>query len=206
MIKGIRETSFVDYPGLISTVLFTGGCNFDCAWCHNRSLVVPELLAGLPDLPEGIIKKTIHERKDFIQAVCITGGEPSLWGDKLNGLMAWIRGLGLKVKIDTNVSLPGVLKAWYDRGLVDFTAMDIKNSLPKYGRTVGLESFDTSVIEKSVRLIKERSPEFQFRITKVPGLVEDSDIAWIEGHFGVSLVVQPFRPVADAGFSQRPLP
>jgi pyruvate formate lyase activating enzyme len=196
MFKGIRETSFVDYPGKISTVLFTGGCDFRCAWCHNRSLVLPELVSKLPEIPESEIKRIISERKDFIQGVCITGGEPSLWGESLNPVMAWIRSLGLKVKVDTNGASPDVLSRWYDAGLVDFTAMDIKNSISRYARTVGVEGFDTAAVERSIRLIRERSPAFQFRITQVPDLVSDGDIRWIEEHFGVTLTVQPYRPVA----------
>ena len=200
MFKGIRETSFIDYPGLISTVLFTGGCDFKCGWCHNKSLIIPELLSKLPDIPEEKIRQLILERKDFIHAVCITGGEPALWGHRLDDTMGWIRSLGLKVKLDTNGSHPDLLAEWYDAGLIDFTAMDIKNSLDKYCKTIGLDSFDTGLIEKSVGLIKARSPEFQFRITKVPGLVEDGDIRWIEARFGVSLTVQDYKPVDDQGF------
>jgi pyruvate formate lyase activating enzyme len=199
VIKGLQPVSFVDWPGRISTVLFTDGCNLDCAWCHNRALVEPDQFGKMPEISEGEIRSLLSERKNFIDGVCLTGGEPLLQGSRLRAFVRALRNeTGLPFKIDTNGLLPDELSLWYDEGLVDFTAMDIKNSFDKYPRTTGMASVDCSLLERSIGLIRTRSPGWQFRITLVPGLVEDSDIRWIEDRFGVNLTVQEYREVRNS--------
>ena len=195
MFKSIIPVSLIDYPDKICTVLFTAGCNFNCPWCHNRDLIDPDIYKKIPDILLEDIKKILIERKNFIEGICITGGEPLLYGEKLREFLRMIRDtIKLPVKIDTNGYLPHELELCYDENLIDFTAMDIKNSFSKYSQTVGKE-IDTSIIEQSINLIKKRSPNWQFRITKVPHLVDEDDIKWIENKFNVKLSVQQYRPV-----------
>lgn len=195
MFKGIQNISLVDYPAKIATTVFTGGCNFRCDWCHNKTIAFPELVLNQPDINIEDIQSTILERKEFIDGVCITGGEPTLWGEELFEFIQWVKEKNLLLKLDTNGYKPDVLESYLDRKVVDFVAMDIKNSFDKYAKTVGLDSVDLSKIEKSIKIIKEKAPLYQFRITKVPHLVEDSDIQWIEKKFNVKLSVQKYRPV-----------
>ena len=91
MFRGIRKVSLIDYPGMIASTLFTGGCNFNCPWCHNRGLVEPELLAQIPEIPEEEVYNYLMTRNGLIQGVCATGGEPALWGERLAAFFAWCR-------------------------------------------------------------------------------------------------------------------
>ncbi len=193
MFKGIQQTSLVDYPGVIATTLFTGGCNFRCPWCHNLSLVLPEELKKTPDIPNNRIKEMILQRKHFIDGICITGGEPSLWGDELAEFMSWIKNEGLLIKLDTNGYNLEALKKFYDAKLVDFTAMDIKSLQENYNKATGMTDIHFSTIEESIALIKKYSPQYQFRITRVPGLVLDKDIRQMEELHNVKLTVQEYR-------------
>jgi pyruvate formate lyase activating enzyme len=193
IIKGVQKTSLVDFPGRVCLTVFTGGCNFLCPWCHNLSIVIPERAAKIPDIPLDEIKRMVIERGDFIDGVCITGGEPTLKTEGLIEFMLWVKSEGLQVKLDTNGYLPEVLKRCYKQEAVDFTSMDIKNSSDKYAATAGLPMMDLKRIEESVDLIKKYSPEYQFRTTLAPGLVTETDLEWIRNRFDIKLTVQPFR-------------
>lgn len=197
MVRGVQPVSLVDWPGRICTVLFTAGCDFDCPWCHNRILVDPARYADLPLYSEEDLLNLLAERRGFVDGLCLTGGEPLIHGEPLRRFVRRLKdATGLPLKLDTNGHNPDELARWYDERLVDFTAMDIKNAFPKYARTVGLPHVDLGRIERSIRLVLERSPEYQFRITAVPDLVTDEDIRWIERTFGITLTVQEYRPPA----------
>jgi pyruvate formate lyase activating enzyme len=193
IIKGVQKTSLVDFPGRVCLTVFTGGCNFLCPWCHNLSIVIPERAAKIRDIPLDDVKRMIIERGDFIDGVCVTGGEPTLQAGELIEFMLWVKSEGLLVKLDTNGYLPDVLKRCYRQEAVDFTAMDIKNSFIKYAVTAGLQMINLKRIEESIDLIRKHSPEYQFRTTQAPGLVTEADIEWIRTRFDIRLTVQPFR-------------
>ena len=198
MFKGIQKVSLVDYPGYVATTLFTGGCNFNCAWCHNRALVEPEQYDKIPDLDIEDIKSYLTERSGKIQAVCVTGGEPTLHTDTLSDFFEWCHKTGLKVKLDSNGYLPDRLKRLLDEGNVDFVAMDIKNSPEKYAKTVGLDSIDFSRIERSIDIIKNSGLDYQFRTTMVTGLVNEKDIDFMEKRYNISIVRQEYVAVPMA--------
>lgn len=194
MFKGIQKVSLIDYPGFIAATLFTGGCNFRCAWCHNWSLVEPALLSQAPDLSEESVQEFLISRKGKIQGICITGGEPTLWGEKLENFIRWAKKTGFLIKLDTNGYIPEVLKKWLDEKLLDFVAMDIKNVFPKYAETVGLKDIVSENILQSIEWIKKSGVPHQFRTTLVPPHVDREEMeAFAESTLGEAIVFQEYR-------------
>ena len=171
-IKGFQGTSLLDYPGRISSLLFFGGCNLVCPYCHNPGLVLnPE---QYPDYPPEQILGELANRLPFIDGVVISGGEPTL-SPRLEWLLRELRKLRLSVKLDTNGLLPEVLKRLMEENLLAFVALDIKTSPGRYGE-LHPKSADSGALEESIRLLLDSSLEYEFRTTCVPGLVEERDI------------------------------
>ena len=172
-IVGFIKTSFMDWDGKISSVIFLPGCTFRCPFCYNSEMVLDtEKLEGLPWEP---IKDHFIENKDFLDGVCITGGEPTLTPE-LPKLCKDIKELGLKVKLDSNGTNPKILKQLIDEKLIDFVAMDIKTSFDKYPAACGMN--DKKLIEavkQSVQIIMNSGIDYEFRTTVVPTLhtIED---------------------------------
>jgi pyruvate formate lyase activating enzyme len=182
-IKGLQKTTLLDFPEKLACTVFTAGCNFRCPFCHNASLVVR---AGeVDEISMSSFLSYISKRKDLLDGVCITGGEP-LMNHDIEDLMRNIREQGLLIKLDTNGAYPDRLEDLLEAGLIDYVAMDIKNSKEKYGMTVGLgDSFDISPIERSVNIIMQKAPEYEFRTTVVRELHTIEDLLaitdWIGG-------------------------
>lgn len=175
-IHGLNKTTLLDYPGRVAATIFTGGCNFRCPFCHNGELVrQPDLF---PMIAEEEVLAFLRKRKGVLSGVCITGGEPTLQPD-LAAFIGKIKDIGLAVKLDTNGYRPEVLKELLQKGLLDYVAMDIKNSLGKYALTAGCPKLDTAPVEESVRLIRESGAEYEFRTTVVKELHDASDFAQI---------------------------
>lgn len=201
LFKGIQKVSLIDYPGLIVATLFTGGCNFRCQWCHNYNLVDPKQVSSMPNISTDEIQDFLLKRKGKLQGVCITGGEPTLWGDRLAEFMVWCKDNNFKVKIDTNGSRPDVLAGYIENNLVDFIAMDIKNTFDKYEKTVGLDNpdelleLDIDAIKKTIQVIKDSGISHQFRTTVVPELVDRDEMLKMEKYLGESIVYQEYRKV-----------
>jgi len=193
LIKGFLGTSLIDFPGRISSIVFTGGCNFRCPFCHNADLVLD--YKNLPTLTENEILEKIKKRKGFIDGVEITGGEPLLYNDTLDFIKK-VKELGYEVKLDTNGYFPEKLEEILDSGMVDFIAMDIKSSPEKYSYACGIE-IDLNKIEDSISLIMNKAKEYEFRTTVAPKIVEEEDIIpmvkMIEG--AEMYALQEFRPV-----------
>ena len=179
IIKGLQKTTLLDFPGKLACTIFTAGCNFRCPFCHNSSLVVR---AGeVDEIPMESFLSYISKRKDLLDGVAITGGEPLLNPD-IDKLMRKIRAEGLLIKLDTNGAYPDRLEALLDEGLVDYVAMDIKNTKSKYALTAGLdESFDISLIERSIDIIMKKAPDYEFRTTVVRELHTVEDLVEISG-------------------------
>ena len=193
MFKGIQKVSLVDYPGVIAATLFTGGCNFNCSWCHNRSLVEPEQLSIQQEIPENVIQEYLLRRTGKIQGVCITGGEPTLWGSKLEEFLRWCKANRLLVKLDTNGYLPDVLNNWLQENLLDFVAMDIKNVPESYGDTVQVSGININSILQSIEIIRNSSIPHLFRTTVVPGLVQPDQIRGFYHSKKLNYVLQEYR-------------
>ncbi len=193
-IKGLQKLTLLDYPGKIACTVFLAGCNFRCPFCHNASLVVK--------IDEDYINEEeffafLEKRKGMLEGVCVTGGEPTLQSE-LPSFLAKIKALGYLVKLDTNGYRPDTLRQVVSAGLVDFVAMDIKNSKEKYDETVGVENFDISPILESVEFLLSGGVPYEFRTTVVKGLHTETDIEkiseWIAG--ASSYHIQSF---ADSG-------
>lgn len=178
---GIEKISLVDFDDKVSCTLFTFGCNFRCPFCHNSSLVVGEDNSGL-DFDE--ILNYLKSRKGIIDAVVITGGEPTIMPALKEKIRA-IKKLGFLVKLDTNGTNPIVLKKLIEEGLIDYVAMDIKNSPQKYNNTCGLNNIDLGNINNSIEYLLENHVDYEFRTTLVKEFHELKDVEeigkWIKG-------------------------
>lgn len=184
LIGGLQKLTLVDYPGKVAATVFLIGCNFRCPFCHNPDLVSPERANQV----EGRISETdfsrfLDSKKDLIEGVCITGGEPTIQPDLIEFIRK-IRQKGFLVKLDTNGSNPEAIGKLVGEKLIDFIAMDIKSSLENYFKAAGIK-VDSDKISKSVDLIKNSGIDYEFRTTVVPGIVEKEDIQkiaeWLNG-------------------------
>lgn len=162
-ICGLQKLTLLDYPGKTACTIFTGGCNFRCPFCHNGDLV---LGGDVGEIPEAEIFAFLKKRIGILDGVCITGGEPLL-NDDIRDFILGVRELGYSVKLDTNGSRPKLLKELITDGLVDYVAMDIKNSKVAYPETVGIDRFDVSGVEESIRFLITSGIEYEFRTTVV---------------------------------------
>ncbi len=191
-ICGFEGVSLIDYPGRIASVIFLGGCNFRCPFCHNPDLVLrPESLPALA--PEDVLHAVLR-RNGLVDGVVITGGEPLLDGSALTAFLRMLREAGLAVKLDTNGYEVETLSDVLEAGLVDYVAMDVKTSPQRYAAAVGVP-VDAQRILQSVALIKVSGIEHEFRTTCVPGIVEMQDVVTIGSLLGQSetYALQQFR-------------
>ncbi len=177
LIKGLQKLTLLDFPDRIACTVFTGGCNFRCPFCHNASLVLPERMDA-SCISEADFFAFLNSRRGILAGVCVTGGEPTLMPDLID-FLSRIKEMGFAVKLDTNGSRPAVLRAAVEAGVVDFVAMDIKNSLARYGETVGLADFDTAAVEQSMDYLLAGPVPYEFRTTLVKGLHTPADMAAI---------------------------
>jgi pyruvate formate lyase activating enzyme len=166
---GLQKSSLIDYPGKISCVLFTTGCNFSCPYCHN-----PELARGCMDSTTAFDEQTAYDflerRKGFLEGVVISGGEPTLQDD-LAAVCEKIKQMGYPVKLDTNGSLPQVLKRLIDDALVDYIAMDIKTDPSSYNPLIQ-KNFNPSSLLESIHLVMTSALEYEFKTTCIKPLVD----------------------------------
>ncbi|MFZ0725554.1 MAG: anaerobic ribonucleoside-triphosphate reductase activating protein [Desulfobacterales bacterium] len=176
IIGGLQKNSFIDFPGRISCVLFTSGCNFHCPYCHN-----PELACGLPSAEPVLTLKQfcafLAARRSFLEAVVISGGEPTLQAD-LAAVCKAVKDLGFEVKLDTNGSRPRVLRRLLAEGLIDYVAMDIKTDPGRYAPV--FQTIDEpAAIRESLRIILTSAPAYEFRTTCVRPIIDEEVIAAI---------------------------
>lgn len=174
LFGGLQKTTLVDYPGKIAATVFTVGCNFRCPYCHNPELVLPPLIQTQPKLTEEEILDFLTGKKEFLEAVCITGGEPTLNSD-LGDFIKKVKAMGYLVKLDTNGSKPEVLKDLIENGLIDYVAMDIKAPLEKY-QLLTLGEVPVSKIQESVDILRQGKVDYEFRTTVAPMLLDETDI------------------------------
>ena len=180
-IHGLQKMTLLDYPGRVACTVFFGGCDMRCPFCHNA-----ELLDGSapPVMDEEELLAFLRKRKGLLDGVAITGGEPLLQKD-LPALAARIREMGYPVKLDTNGNHPERLRGMIDDGLVQYVAMDIKNSPDRYAETAGLPAMDLGSVRESVALLLEGRTDYEFRTTTVAELHDDRSFEqigpWIRG-------------------------
>ena len=159
---GMQKMTLLDYPGYVACTLFTGGCNFRCPFCHNALLVLD--LDENYTIPEEEVLAFLKKRQGLLDGVCVTGGEPLINKD-IGDFLSKVKELGFKIKLDTNGTNPALLKELVSQNLVDYVAVDIKNSPEKYAETVGLKSFDMSSINETVNFLMTGSVDYEFRTT-----------------------------------------
>ena len=181
-ISGFQKMTLLDFPGQVAATVFTGGCNLRCPFCHNALLVTEA--EDLEEYSEDFIIGYLEKRKGILDGLAITGGEPLLQKD-IRPFIERVRHLGYKVKLDTNGCFPDRLKDLVARKLLDYVAVDVKNTKEKYGETVGIPGFDPKAVEETVAFLKKGLVPYEFRTTVVREFhtVEDIDGIgkWIEG-------------------------
>lgn len=171
--SGMQKFTLLDYPGKIAATLFSPGCNFRCPFCHNGEIIKEKPTSGV--ISEEDVLSFLKTRQGLLEGVCITGGEPTLQKG-LQDFIIKVRDLGFFIKLDTNGNEPEVLEALLSKNLLSYVAMDVKNSLTSYGKTVGITAFDTSKIEQSVEILKKSQIPYEFRTTVVKELHRDADL------------------------------
>ncbi len=197
-IKGMLPSSMLDWEGKLSTVLFSGGCNLRCPFCHNADLVLePE---KLEDVPWSRIEYHLVKKREWLDGVCLTGGEPTL-NPEIERIALLIKSLGFSVKLDTNGADPRAVKRLIDRGVVDHVAMDVKTAFGKYRTITAINGVEEN-IKESIRILvkadKKGRINAEFRTTFVPGIVDEKDVldiaAYLAEEGGRLYRIQQFNP------------
>ena len=175
VIKGFIETSFLDWDGKIVSTLYVAGCNFRCPFCHNSGLI--EKPGEYETIPLARIEQFLLEHKDFLDGICLTGGEPCLHKNKgLFEFLRRIKDLGFQIKFDSNGMDPECLKQVIDQKMVDYIAMDIKGPLDeRYDKLSGVKT-NLDLIKASINLIRQGGIAYEFRTTIIPAFLETKDI------------------------------
>lgn len=181
-IHGLQKTTLLDFPGYVASTVFCGGCNFRCPYCHNRDLVLHS--GKVPLISEEEIFAHLKKRRDILDGVCITGGEPTLQPE-LERFIRMVKELGLKVKLDTNGYKPEVLMDLCKKELIDYVAMDIKGAPEQYEEITGVKHWDFNKIQESVYFLMSGDIPYEFRTTVVRELHCEEDLqkvsTWISG-------------------------
>lgn len=173
-IAGVQKVTLLDYPGKVACEIFTQGCNFECPFCQNSSLIP---ITNTGEFSEEEIFEYLNLRKNILDGVVITGGEPTVQKD-LKEFIKKIKDLGLLVKLDTNGGNPKVLQELIDEKLVDYVAMDIKNIFNKYNITAG-KKINLDNIKKSIEILKASKIDYEFRTTIIKEMHSLDDIVSI---------------------------
>lgn len=188
--RGLQKTTLLDFPGSVACVLFVGGCSFRCPYCYNSSLVRREE----PELLWNTVWDFLQRRRKVLDGVCVSGGEPTQ-APFLPDFLRGVRELGYRVKLDTNGYHPEQLASMLNDKLVDFVAMDIKNSPSKYATTSGLACMDVDRVKQSISIIKESGVEYEFRTTiamELHDLLDIKEMMELVGK-GSRYALQPVR-------------
>jgi pyruvate formate lyase activating enzyme len=191
-IGGIQKTSLLDYPGEISAIVWTIGCNFRCPFCYNRDIV----LGNVKSIPEEEFFSFLKRRKGLLDGVVITGGEPLLQDDIFDFCMK-IKKMFYLVKIDTNGTFPEKLSELIEKNLIDYVAMDIKAPKNKYEKLTNVK-VDIKKIEESIKILQNSKIDYEFRTTFVPELLKSNDIIeiakWLKG--SKKFYLQQFKQIS----------
>jgi pyruvate formate lyase activating enzyme len=192
-IGGLQKVSLIDYPGKVSAIVFTQGCNFRCPYCHNPELVNPDLFGEC--IPAEAVFSFLDKRRGKLDAVTISGGEPTIQID-LPDFVREIKKQGYLVKLDTNGSRPEVIDILLRKKLLNYVAMDVKGPLSKYESIAGGE-VDTAAIRESIELIRSSHIDYEFRTTVLKSLLTVADILELTKLINESncYVLQSFVPV-----------
>ena len=168
---GIDKFSLLDFEDKISCVLFCKPCNFRCPFCHNGTTV----LEAETTIPFDDILEYLESRKGLIDAVVVSGGEPTLMPDLKEKIIV-LRKLGFLIKLDTNGTNPEVVKDLYENHLIDYVAMDIKNSFAKYAMTVGVKNSFLDKISQTIKYLMTSGIDYEFRTTLIDEFHNEQDM------------------------------
>ena len=171
--NGFQKLTLLDYPGKVACTLFTAGCNLRCPFCHNASLVTHIDNSNIYKKEE--ILSYLKKRQGILEGVCISGGEPLLQPD-IESFVREVKELGYKVKLDTNGFYPEKLISLVNKGLIDYVAVDFKNTYEKYPMTTGIENLDITPFKKTVEFLLLGNVDYEFRTTVVEGIHQTQDI------------------------------
>lgn len=171
--NGFQRLTLLDYPGKVACTLFTAGCNLRCPFCHNASLVTHIDNTNIYNKEE--ILSYLGKRQGILEGVCISGGEP-LMQTEIEDFIKEVKALGYSIKLDTNGFYPDKLISLVEKGLIDYVAVDIKNSYSKYAKTTGIENLDLSPLKRTVEFLLSGKVDYEFRTTIVEGLHTEADI------------------------------
>ncbi|PLX92359.1 MAG: anaerobic ribonucleoside-triphosphate reductase activating protein [Desulfuromonas sp.] len=171
-IKGFQGTSLLDFPGRLAALVFSGGCNLTCPYCHNPGLVLDP--GQYPDYPIEDLLADLRRRSGFIDGVVVSGGEPTL-DPGLESFLLQLKELGLQIKLDTNGLLPEVLRRLLEQRLVDYLAIDLKTSPKRYSELHSCY-VDSAPLLETIDLTRSANCDYEFRTTCVPQLIEADDI------------------------------
>lgn len=181
-IQGLQKVTLLDFPGRVACTVFIADCNFRCPFCHNASLVTH--VDASDNIPVERIMSFLEKRRGVLDGVCFTGGEPLL-APRLGDFIREIKNMGYEVKLDTNGSNAERLKSLVGSGMIDYVAMDIKNSPEKYGMTIGIDGYDLSNILGSVDYLLSGAVPYEFRTTVVREFHKREDFEaigkWLKG-------------------------
>ncbi len=180
-IHGLQKLTLLDYPGHTACTVFLAGCDWRCPFCHNADLLDA---SAEPLMDDTEFLAFLKKRQGLLDGVAFTGGEPLL-NRQLPDLIGKVRELGYQIKLDTNGCHPDRLRTLLDSGLVDYVAMDIKNSPERYPETVGAAGVDMEKINESISLIMSGTADYEFRTTVTAQLHDEGSFRqigpWIKG-------------------------
>lgn len=183
-ISGLQKLTLLDFPGKTAATVFAPACNFRCPFCHNADLVAGDENGAFPSISEDEFFSLLDKRQGLLDGICVTGGEPLLQPD-IAAFCAAIKRRGFAVKLDTNGSFPEKLRELVEAGLIDYVAMDVKNSRERYAETVGVERFDMAPIERSISYLLSGTVPYEFRTTVLREFHDGESLValahWIEG-------------------------
>lgn len=186
-VGGFVKQSLIDYPSYVAAVIFTQGCNFRCGYCHNPQLVLPELFAQNQTIATDEVLAYLEERRSWLDAVVVTGGEPTIHND-LPKFLKRIKAMGYRVKLDTNGSNPYMLEHIISERLVDCVAMDIKIAVEEalYTQIIGIKDTSTIIenVLASVFVLKAATIDVEFRTTRLPETHNDAMMHLIKKYIG----------------------
>ncbi|HRS42298.1 MAG TPA: anaerobic ribonucleoside-triphosphate reductase activating protein [Candidatus Diapherotrites archaeon] len=188
-ISSLEKLSTIDYPDKLACVIFLKGCNFSCGFCYNKELVVPEFFNTRKDMLESEIHYFLDRRKGQLEAVVLTGGEPTIYGQELIDFIKKIKEKGYLVKLDTNGSNPEVLEKIVSQNLVDYIAMDLKDDFDNYSEYTAVP---VENIKRSFEIVKNAKTPHEFRITTHPDLTLNAFNKLVDLAKGHKIYVQEF--------------
>ncbi|MDA3881823.1 MAG: anaerobic ribonucleoside-triphosphate reductase activating protein [Bacteroidales bacterium] len=196
VIGGLQKQSFIDWEGKTTAVIFTRGCNFRCGFCHNPSLVLPKLYNRAENISPEDVLDFVSTRKNWLDGVVITGGEPTLHAD-LPDFIASLKEIGLSVKLDTNGSNPSMLQSLITAQLIDYVAMDIKTKFEPDAYAAITACTDSQLVDhivQSLCILRNSGIDYMLRTTIVPGFHTNEDIRMLQKQFvGERYVLQEYR-------------